>query len=67
MRKHPLTKYGKKIKMKLIEREKTQEWLMQEIRKRSNLFVDCKLLNNIMTGKTNSSVIPIINEILGIE
>ncbi len=67
MRKHPLTTYGKKIKMKLFDMGESQEWLMQEIRKRSDLFVDCKLLNNIMTGKTNSSVIPIINEILGIE
>ena len=68
MRKHPLTHYGKEIKMKLIKVEKSQEWLIGEVNKKSKFELTAPYLNRIMTGKVvNSSVIPIINEILGIK
>lgn len=66
MRKNQLTEFGKEIKYKLIDLEKNQEWLISEIKKKSKLYVDSSLMNRIMTGQTESSLVPIIKEILGI-
>lgn len=62
------TEYGKTVKMKLIELEKTQEWLIEEVRNRTELFVDSGYVYKILTGQRNApKVVDAINEILGIE
>lgn len=62
------TEYGKTVKMKLIELEKTQEWLIEEVRNRTELFIDSGYIYKILTGQRNApKVVNAINEILGIE
>lgn len=50
-----LTEFGKKIKVALIERGQTQNWLIEEMRKDTGMYVDTSALHRIMTGKLNSS------------
>lgn len=68
MRKNSLTDYGKKVKTRLIELDKTQKWLITEVNKRVSITMTSSYLNRIMIGKVvSSSAVPVINEILGIE
>ena len=68
MRKNKLTEYGVKIKLRLIERNQTQEWLINEVNKRDIVKLDSSFLNKIMTGTIKTSLaVPIIDEILGID
>ena len=68
MRKNKLTDYGKCIKKKLLDMDKSQEWLISEVNKKSPITLTSSYLNRIMIGKViNSTAIPIINEVLEIE
>lgn len=62
----PLCDYGKKIKIALMERNKKQEWLIAEIRKKfPEIYVDSSNLHKILTGEiTSGKVVCAINEIL---
>ena len=65
--KNKLTELGKKIKYALIERDKTQEWLISEVKKKTGLYFDSSYLNKILTGKNeNEKVIFAIKEILAL-
>lgn len=65
MRKIPLTEYGKSVKKRLIEMDKSQEWLIEQLKRKTGKFVDSSLLNKILTGKSNSStIISAINELI---
>lgn len=65
LRKIPLTEYGKFVKKSLIEKDKSQEWLINEVAKKTGMYVDSSVLNKILTGRTNSeNLISAINEIL---
>lgn len=67
MRKNKLTEYGVAIKIRLIEMDRSQEWLINEVNKRGIIILDRSFLNRIMTGVVKTSAaVPIINEILGI-
>ena len=35
-------------------RNQTQEWLIQQVRKRSGMYMDSSLLNKLMIGARNS-------------
>lgn len=52
--KYPLTEYGKEVRTKLIKLDKSQEWLISEVVKKTNMFVDSSLMNKILTGRCNS-------------
>ena len=57
--------FGKKVKTKLIEIDKTQEWLIAEVKKDTGLFVDSSYLNRILTGRNNNTkIITSIKKIL---
>lgn len=59
------TEYGKSVKKRLIEMDKTQEWLIGEVVNRTGLFVDSGYLWKILTGqRTAPKVVDAINEIL---
>lgn len=64
-----LTEYGKKVKMKLIDLGKTQEWLIKEVKKENpEIFVDASVLRKIFTGEIKqSALVPIINKILNLQ
>lgn len=65
LRKIPLTEYGKSVKKRLIEMDKSQAWLIEQLKRKTGKFVDSSLLNKILTGKSNSStIISAINELI---
>lgn len=65
--KNPLTDYGIEVKTKLISMGKTQNWLIDQVKSRTGMFIDCSRLNKIITGRSNSDrIVGAINDILGI-
>ena len=60
--------FNKKIKMALLEKDKNQKWLIDEVRKKTGLFFDrsyyCKIVNG---ANKNAKIIAAICEILDIE
>jgi hypothetical protein len=55
------------IKFKLISSGLTQEWLIAEVRKETEQYIDSSCLYKIMTGQIKESrLIPIIKKILEI-
>lgn len=51
MRKRNLTEFGKEIKLELLLRDQTQEWLISQVRKKSGMFLDSGYLGKIMAGE----------------
>ncbi len=64
-----LSDYGKTVKIKLLERDKNQEWLISEIRKRfPEIYADSSNIRKILLGEIKSGkVVSAINEILQIK
>lgn len=61
-----ITDYGKTIKLRLLEQEKTQEWLISEVSKKAGRYFDSSYLHKVMVGKIkNKVIIDAINEVLG--
>ena len=61
------TDFRKKTRYALIDRDKTQTWLIEQIRERTGLYCDSAYLSHIFTGKRNAPKIKAaICEILGI-
>ncbi len=51
----PCSEFGKAIKIKLVEMNKTQSWLIEELRLRlPDTYVDGSLLHKIMIGSVLS-------------
>ena len=46
-----LTEYGKTIKKRLIDLDKTQEWLLRRVREDTDKYFDDSYLWKIMHGK----------------
>ena len=58
VRKFPLTEYGIKVNTSLLKNCQTQQWLIDEIKKKlPERFIDSSLLNKILTGRVHSVVI----------
>ena len=66
--KKPLSDYGKKIKIALMEQNKKQEWLIAEIKSRyPDVYIDSSNLYKILIGEiTSGKVVAAINEILSL-
>ena len=63
-----LTEFGKQVKIKLIQMDKPQKWLNEEVVKRTGLYFDDSYLHRIVTGKNNNpKIVSAIKEILEIE
>ena len=57
--------YGKAIKKRLIDIDKPQKWLIDEVRSETGLFFDSSYLNKIICGTLKTpSIIGAINKIL---
>lgn len=62
-----LTEYGKRIKHRLIDMDKTQKWLQDEITEATGLYMDRSYMTKILTGQLSTpKVISAINSILGL-
>lgn len=60
--------YGKKIKNKLTELGKSQNWLIEEVANKTGLYFDSSYLHKIMCGTEKSeNIVLAINEILELE
>ena len=67
MRKNNLCDFGKAVKFRLIDLDKTQEWLIAEVKKETDQYIDSSCLYKIMTGQiTNSNLTPVIKKVLKI-
>lgn len=63
-----ITPFGRNIKVALIDRGKTQEWLIGQVKEKTGLFFDSSYMYKILTGtQKNPKIINAINEILGLE
>lgn len=60
-----LTDYGKSIKKRLIDLDRTQNWLIAEIRKKTGLYCDNSYLYKIQTGQLRTpKIVQAIQDIL---
>ena len=66
--KKPLSDYGKKIKIALMEQNRKQEWLIAEVKNRyPDIYIDSANLYKILVGEiTGGKVVTAINEILSL-
>ena len=68
MRKYKFTDFGRKVKIAVIERGETQDWLIQQVREKTGLYFDSSYLNKVMMGRnSNPKVISAIKDILSLE
>lgn len=60
--------FGKKVKIALIERGKNQTWLVEEVAKRTGLYIDSAYMSRILSGQNRSpKIVNSICEILDIQ
>ena len=70
-----VTDFGMAVKIRLMELQKTQEWLIRQVRERTGDYFDSSYLHRILTGKLPAetgyngkpSKAEVIREILGME
>ena len=62
-----VTDFGVSVKTKLLLCGKTQQWLQEEVSKRTGLFVDGSYLCKIFTGERNApKIVQAIKDVLEI-
>ena len=67
MGREPFCQFGKEIAKRLVDIDRTQEWLMKEIRADTGLYVDTSYMHKIKTGKLSTpKIIASIRRILDI-
>lgn len=70
-----LTNFGKAVKIRLMDLEQNQEWLIQQVRERTGDFFDSSYLYRLMVGSTPGSTgrdgkpgkLEVICDILGLD
>ncbi len=61
----PCSEFGKAIKKKLVDMDKTQNWLIEELRQRApDAYVDGSLIHKILVGTVASG--KVVDEIKAI-
>lgn len=62
-----LTPFGKEIKKKLIDMDRSSNWLINQVSRKTGLYFDTSYMSKIQTGKLNTpSIVQAICEILDI-
>lgn len=60
-----LSPFGKQIKKRLVDLDRPQFWLIDEVRKKTGLYFDRSYMHKIQTGQAkNPKIIGAIQEIL---
>ena len=63
-----ISDFGLCVKVKLLQKQKTQKWLSEEVTRKTGLYVDSGYMHKILTGKRNApKIVDAICEILSIE
>lgn len=63
--KNPLTPYGKEVKHRLIELDRTNGWLVSEVNKVREPRIDTSFMSKVLNGKVkNSRLKTIIDTVL---
>lgn len=61
------TAFGKEVKKRLIDLEKSQGWLCEQVRAKTGLYFDDSYLSKICTGSyTPAKMVDVLREILDI-
>ncbi|MBQ4556556.1 MAG: XRE family transcriptional regulator [Clostridia bacterium] len=62
-----MSEFGKKVKKALIDMDKNQAWLIEQIKAKTGLYFDTSYMHKTLTGKyENSVIVDAICEILNI-
>ena len=62
-----ITEFGKEIKKRLVDLEKTQVWLIRGVKERTGLYFDDSYLYKIQTGQLSTpKIVQAIREILNL-
>lgn len=69
------TDFGKAVKIRLIEMEQTQDWLIEQVKAKTGDYFDSSYLHRLLAGKTPGDTgrggkpgkVDVICEILGME
>ena len=62
------SKFGKKVKKRLVDIDRNQNWLIDRVKEKTGLYCDSSYMYKILTGQHNTpSIVQAICEILGIE
>lgn len=58
----------KEVRKKLIDKDKSQKWLIEEIKKKTGMFCDNSILFKVLRGKVKSErMLNAISEILNLK
>ena len=61
------TAFGKEVKKRLVDLDRKQTWLIEQVANKTGLYFDGSYLHKVMTGQLNTpKIIQAICEILGI-
>lgn len=61
------TRFGKEIKKRLVDEDRDQKWLIEQVSLKTGLYFDRSYLHKIMTGKLSTpTMVSAICEILEI-
>ena len=62
------TDFGKAVKHRLVDLDLSQNWLIEEVKKKTGLYFDSSYLQKILNGKSRTpKLVDAIAEILDIE
>ena len=62
------SEFGKAVKMRLVEMDKTQNWLAEEVSKRTGMYFDTSYLWKVMNGVLKPpKIVDAICEILDLQ
>ena len=62
-----ITKFGKEVKKRLVDIDRNQNWLIEQVRIKTGLYFDSSYMNKILTGQlATPRIIQAIQEILNI-
>lgn len=63
-----LNDFGIKVKKRLIDLQRTQNWLINEVRISTGMFMDNGYLQKLMTGRaTSAHMCAVILDVLGMQ
>lgn len=62
------TDFGKKVKIKLIQTDRRQKWLIERVQEKTGMFLDVSYFQKIMRGERSpKKIVDAICEILEID